>query len=42
MELLLSHDSYVNLAFSPAFMVVNSTDGADADADEELIFNISP
>ena len=40
MELLVSHDSYVNLAFSPAFMVVNSADGADAD--EVLIFDISP
>ena len=34
MELLVSRDSYVNLAFSPAFMVVNGGGG------EVLMFNI--
>ena len=36
MELLVSHDSYGNLAFSSAFMVVNG----GVDGGEVLMFNI--
>lgn len=36
MELLVSHDSYVNLAFSPTFMVVNG----GVDGGEVFMFNI--